>query len=236
MGKEKLFEVDNYTVWQFSGQNAFFFKSGMAIDADGAPNAYNPEDTGLDYLEHAGYEGNWWGIVTDNGKPDGEPVIQGDDDPYPGYYISQTALEDETKDEKDPRRYVDSTKIPYIVLPENEKEKFLKKANVKLGDFAAVYSQENDKFAFAIFADTGLEYADGGEEWRFGEGSIALAELLDIDSSPKDGGTDEGVLFVVFPGSGNGKPRSIEEIKSKASEHFEEWGGIEQAKAIFDEL
>ncbi|MEG4594980.1 glycoside hydrolase family 75 protein [Microcoleus sp. F8_C2] len=202
MGKQKLFEVDNYTVWQFSGQNTFFFNSGRTIDADGLPNAYNPDDTSLDNLEHVGESGNWWGIVTDNGEPDGEPVVQGDDDPYLGYYISRTALEDETKDETDPRRYVDSTKIPYIVLPENENKKFLKKAKVKLGDFADVYSQENDKFAFAIFAfaifaDTGLEYADSGEEWRLGEGFIALAELLNIHSSLKERGTDEGLLFSI---------------------------------------
>ncbi|MEG4031975.1 MULTISPECIES: hypothetical protein [unclassified Microcoleus] len=46
MGKQKLFEVNNYTVWQFSGHNAFFFKSGIALDAYGVPNAYNLDDTG----------------------------------------------------------------------------------------------------------------------------------------------------------------------------------------------
>ncbi len=234
--KEKLFQVGDYTIWKYSGQSAFFFKAGMKIDADGAPAAYHPDDKGLDDLENAGDPGDWWALVTDTGEPDGEPIIQGDDDPAPGYYISRTALEDETKDRTDPRRYVDATKIPYIVLPENENEKFLKKAKVKLGDFAAVYSGENGKLAFAIFADTGLSYAGGVEEWRFGEGSIALAKALGIPSSPKTGGTDGGVLYIVFPGSGNGKPRSLEEIRSEAKKHFDQWGGMERAKACFDDL
>jgi hypothetical protein len=90
MEKEKLFEIGNYTVWQISGQTTFFFKSGMTIDADGAPNAYHPDkNKGLDDLSNAGSEGHWWGIVTDNGQEDGEPVIQ-EDGPYRGYYISNT--------------------------------------------------------------------------------------------------------------------------------------------------
>jgi hypothetical protein len=175
-------------------------------------------------------------LVTDNGQPDGNPIIQGEDDPASGYYVSMTALFDETKETADPRRYVDATQIPYIVLPENNDEEFLKLANVKLGDFAAAYNGENSKLAFAIFADTGLSYAGDVEEYRFGEGSIALAEALGIPSSPRTGGTGGGILFVVFPGSGNGQPKSIEELNSLAAKEFEQWGGILRAKACFNEL
>jgi hypothetical protein len=234
--KEQLFKFEQYKIWKFSGETTFFFKSGMTIDADGAPKAYHPDNIGLDDLENAGKPGEWWALVTDNLKSDGNPIVQGDDDPAPGYYISMTALYDGTKEETDPRRYVDATKIPYIVLPQNEDKKFLKKAKVKLGDFAAVYNGENGKLAFAIFADTSELFAGGEETTRFGEGSIALADALDIDSDARTGGTDEGVLYVVFPGSGKGKPRSIKEITREAKERFEEWGGIAQAKACFDEL
>lgn len=231
--KEQLFKFGQYKIWKFPDETTFFFKSGMTVDADGAPKAYHPEDIGLDSLDNAGHDGEWWALATDE---NGDPVIQGDDDPAPGYYVSMTALTDETKEETDPRAYVDATKIPYIVLPQNDDEKFLKKAKVKLGDFAAVYNGENGKLAFAIFADTSEFFAGGGETTRFGEGSIALADALDIDSNPRTGGTDEGVLYVVFPGSGNGKPRSIKEITREAKERFEEWGGIAQAKACFNEL
>jgi hypothetical protein len=232
--KEQIFKFEQYKIWKFSGETTFFFKSGMTIDADGAPKAYHPDDiTGLDSLDNAGGDGEWWALATDE---NGDPIIQGENDPAPGYYVSMTALTDETKEETDPRRYVDATKIPYIVLPENDDEKFLKKAKVKLGDFAAVYNGENGKLAFAIFADTSELFAGGEERTQFGEGSIALADALDIDSNPRTGGTDEGVLYVVFPRSGNGKPRSIKEITREAKERFEEWGGIAQAKACFNEL
>ena len=50
-------DARNVTVWQVSDSPAFFYESGMYIDADGAPNAYNPQDTGLDDLANAGEPG-----------------------------------------------------------------------------------------------------------------------------------------------------------------------------------
>ena len=89
--------------------SAFFYQSGMMIDADGAYHAYHPDGrSGLDYLGNAGQPGNWWALVTNNGEPDGRPLIQADTDPAPGFYISTTALEDSNCDRKDPRRYVNS--------------------------------------------------------------------------------------------------------------------------------
>jgi hypothetical protein len=56
----------------------------------GAAHAYLPSDApGLDFWENAGQPGNWWGIVTDNGLPNGNPVIQTANDPAPGFYISR---------------------------------------------------------------------------------------------------------------------------------------------------
>ena len=60
---------------------AMFFESGLAVDADGAPDAYHPLDLGTDYLRNAGSPGNWRGIVTDTGRPNGKPVVQGPCDP-----------------------------------------------------------------------------------------------------------------------------------------------------------
>jgi hypothetical protein len=89
----------------------------MMIDADGAYRAYHPANKGLDFLANGGKPGNWWALVTENGKPSGTPVVQGPADPAPGFYISTTSLEDPAFGRKDPRRYVDSESIPYIVLP-----------------------------------------------------------------------------------------------------------------------
>lgn len=224
----KVFTHGQYTVLKLANKPGFFFKAGMAIDADGAPSAYHPKNKGIDGIEHAGEPGNWWALVTDNGKPDGKPVVQSKSDPYPGYYISATALYDETKKRTDPKRYVDSSKIPYVVLPQNNNEEFLKLTNIKLGDFAVAYNTTNRKLVYAIFADTSLFFAGGIEEYRFGEGSIALANALSVPSNPRHGGVQKGLFYVFFPGSGNGKPRTIAEINREGAKLFKQWGGIPQ--------
>ena len=221
--KQKLLEVGSVSVSSLPRSTIFFYKSGMTIDADGAPKAYHPNRrSGLDALGNAGNPGNWWALVTDTGRSDGNPIIQGATDPAPGFYISATSLQDKTKGVRDPRRYVDSTAIPYIVLP----GAVLRKTGTKLGDFAAVVNNKNDKLSFAIFAD-------GGPTGKLGEGSINLADVLGIPSSPRRGGASGDVIYIVFPGSGNGKPRAIGEINAEAQRLFHGWGGTEQLKACF---
>jgi hypothetical protein len=140
----------------------------------------------------------------------------------PGYYVSGTSLEDHTKDKYDPARYVNAEVVPYIVLP----VKLQTKANIKLGDFAAVINKKNGKLAYAIFADI-------GPAGKLGEGSIALANNLGIYSSPKDGGADEDIIYLVFPGSGNGQHRDLEEIHSIGPKLLKEWGGEELLLSFF---
>jgi hypothetical protein len=192
-------------VWQLLDRQAFFFISGMTIDADGSPNAYHPDeaagdaadDAGLDELANAGKPGAWNGIITDRY---GDPLIQQERDPYPGYYISCTSLSDKTKTFTDPTRYVDASKIPYVVLPQEVADR----GGARLGDFAIVVNLGNGKSSFAIYADIGT----------LGEGSVALANALDIQSDARHGGESDGILYLLFPGSGNRRPRAIGEIQS----------------------
>jgi hypothetical protein len=118
--KFKLFSQHGVIAWSFdsSGHGTFFYVAGLAVDADGAFRAYHPTSRlGLDALVNAGHPGNWWALATDTGKTSGHPVVQGKDDPAPGYYVSMTSLYDATNlNERDPRRYVDAAKIPYVVL------------------------------------------------------------------------------------------------------------------------
>jgi hypothetical protein len=81
-------------IWQLPDSRVFYFTSAMAIDADGASNAYHPGDTELDEVANAGAPGRWNGIVADRER---KPLIQKDSDPSPGYYISCTSLEDGTR-------------------------------------------------------------------------------------------------------------------------------------------
>ncbi len=54
----KLFTAHHIVAWTSSpGPRAFFYKSGLAIDADGAFRAYHPNNRlGLDSLSHAGHK------------------------------------------------------------------------------------------------------------------------------------------------------------------------------------
>jgi hypothetical protein len=216
--KEEFFTVVVTKVWKIEGREGFFFEAGMQIDADGAPDAYHPENKGTDFLANAGEPGNWWALATDK---DGNPVIQGPNDPNPGYYVSTTALEDRTKEVTDPQRYVNSNEIPYLVLPGKHP------SGAKLGDFGVAINKTNGKICYAIFADI-------GPKGKIGEGSIALARELELPSSPKRGGTDESIIwYLIFPNSGNGKPRPLSEINSEGEKLFEAWGGLKQLETCF---
>jgi hypothetical protein len=114
----------------------------MDVDVDGAPNAYGPP--GKPTLD----------LVNDRGKP----ILQGPEDPFPGYYISQTAFADVANpNERDPRSYVDARKINYVVRGDEARRR-----GVKVGDFVAVYSERSEKAVFAIVGDTGNPTGDEG--------------------------------------------------------------------------
>jgi len=198
-------------IWRLGDSTPYFFSTGMTIDADGSPNAYNPANTGLDDISNAGQPGHWDGVLQDE---DGNPLVQGPDDPFPGYYISCTSLADRTKRPLDPTRFVDASKIPYVVLP----REVAFESGTRLGDFALVMNLRSGAWSYAIFADVGT----------FGEGSIALANNLGIWSDARRGGRRGGLLYLVFPGSGNGQPRSVDEINELAGKAFQDWGGADR--------
>jgi hypothetical protein len=205
-------------IWQMSDSSAFFFVSGMTIDADGAPNAYNADNTGLDDLSNAGQPGHWDGIVLEQS---GMPYVQGPEDPFPGFFVSCTSLVDRTKSASDPHRYVDASKIPYVVLPGG----LARGAGARIGDFAFVSNLRNGTSTYAIFADIGT----------LGEGSIALADRLGIHSDARIGGTRGGVLYVVFPGSGDRTPHTLDEINEQAGKQVALWGGVEKLNACLND-
>lgn len=204
--------------------SAFFYQSGMMIDADGAYHAYHPDGrSGLDFLGNAGKLGNWWALVTDTGEPSGRPIIQTADDPAPEFYVSTTSLEDTTKDRKDPLRYVNAEGLNFIVLPGRLN------LGAKLGDFAVVIRPGTGAYDYAV-------YADVGPANKIGEASIALASALGIPSNPKSGGVAHGILYIVFPDSAQGWPLSQPQIDQYGAALFAKWGGIENAKACLPDL
>jgi len=125
----------------------------MDVDVDGAPNAYGPPGTEtLDILLDAHYRNRAGrkivGYLIDE---HGRPILQGPSDPFPGYYISQTAFTDpENQNERDPRRYVDARTINYVV-----RGNVARRRGVEVGDFVSVYSKRTRRSVFAVVGDTG---------------------------------------------------------------------------------
>lgn len=192
------------------------FTAGMTIDADGAPNAYGPRNRGLDFTANASGAHGWVALVTNK---DGHPIVQ-KGGPYRGYYVSTTSLQQaNVSDERNPNRYIDATKIPYIALP----SAFAARFNINLGDLAVVVNQGNDRSAYAIFADV-------GPKGRIGEGSIALAKALGIPANPRHDSAVDGITYLIFPGSGLPSETRItaHNIKSSAARLYHHWGGAQR--------
>jgi hypothetical protein len=209
---EPIATVAGCPVCRDAASGAVVFTAGMAICADGAPDAYHPQHRGTDQLKHAGRPGCWWALATTTGKPDGTPVVQGKDNPMPGFYVSTTALFDRRFRLSDPRRYVNANVIPYIVLPHG------RAFGARLGDYAYVINTANGRECAAL-------YADVGPKNKLGEGSVALALALGVPANPRVGGVARGIAYVVFPGSGTGKPQPPGTIRKEGARLFAAFGG-----------
>ena len=199
-----------------SSDAAVWWEGPLAVDADGAPNAYGPPGTEhLDALANAGQPGNWYGVVTDG---NGDPVVQGPGDPCPGRYVSPTSLQDHSKARTDPLRYVDSTKIRYVSIPGNAVRDY----GLAVGDAALVTDRRTGQWASAIVGDTGPRN-------KWGEGSVALCDALGVDDSARSGGEDAAVVVVVvFRGSSRGWPRTNEDVAQQVNELIDSVGGAQQ--------
>lgn len=191
-----------------------FYEGGLAIDADGSPRAYGPNNSGLDWTADAGHPGDWYGIVVDSG---GNPVIQGDSDPNPGMYISTTALQDYSKAQTDPARYVNSEKVNYISVASD----LIKTYGIKMGDIAVVYYRNTNTLCSAVCADV-------GPRGKYGEASMALASQLGMSNNAKNGGCDDNVVTVIFINSHSAWPIDDSIILSLAQSLLEQVGGIQQ--------
>ena len=187
------------------------FTAGAQLDGDGAngqfggdpcyaPKGY-PGKT-LDVLANAGGPGNWFGVVTDTGKADGTPVVQGPGDPCPGAYISATSLHLPGKDGKplpnsSPIKYVDAATVPYVVVP---KMIIRGVAGVVMGCRAIATNTRTGKSVEAVVAD-------GGPHDKLGEISLACAIAIGVPAGEgathpaNAGGVDEHIIhYQLFPG------------------------------------
>ena len=170
----------------------------MRVDVDGAPKAYGPRDRdALDFKlnarENAKPTGRIVGYLIDS---HGKPIIQGPNDPAPGFFISTTGYKDKNNpNEKDPRKYVNAAEINYTVLARSAANK-----GVKLGDFCVVHSVTKNKTVFAIVGDSGNSSGK--------EGSLALLQRLGF--RVKSGkSVDEAITKVVVRYFANTNPNGL---------------------------
>lgn len=169
----------------------------VALDADGSPFAYHPDNIGRDDLRFASWPSggeDWRNIlVADPTQPD-RPYVQ-KDGPAKGHFVSMTSLRSEAGRATDPRSYVDSETIPYLVFP----GAFLEIAGVGgFGDLAMARNLANGRSSWAIVAD------QAPHDHPLGEISLCLAEKLGgVNPNPRNGdGIAEGAIeYLVFPGS-----------------------------------
>lgn len=201
-------------------QPAIVYKSGMRIDADGAPTCYAPpgsdiaslKDLDTDTLANA-YNpktGRWVGIVTDEW---GKPILNAI-----GGYVSPTALHDIAFPVTDQRRYVDATSVPYAAITEP-----LERLGAQLGDVGiACRDVDGGRLCVAfICADVGPAKKSPGE------GSPALAQLLQVDADARKGGVDRGITWIIFPRSSQGWPRAYPAIQGQAQALLDAAGGVD---------
>lgn len=237
-----------YVSWKVPGKpNAWLIKGRLLMDTDGAPNCYHPQDLNvrtdyqnydlmahkgaLDWKANGGHPGNWFGVVTDTGEVTGTPLVQGNSDPFPGFYVSSSSLVDKSKKRGDPTRYVDARKVPYLAWPQQiwlEKgprfTRVSQGATGRIGDLMTAYNPKNGKVGHLILADMG-----GYDDPHFGEGSPALGKLIDAY-----GHQEPDILYIVYPHSGadQGTIPSPEDIQQKGQKLFEEWGGVAEVQRV----
>jgi len=165
----------------------------MAIDVDGAPNSYGPDnskalDNELNAHVGASKSGEIVGYLT---NANGKAIQQGPNDPCPGFFISKTAYSDKNNATKtDPRRYVNAAEINYTLHA-----KVAKNAGVELGDFCVVHSLRTNQTVFAIVGDAGNSSG--------AEGSLALLQRLGyaVKNGKSGGEDDRNIVVRYFAGS-----------------------------------
>ena len=239
------FTYGDSTLLRHPEKDAYVFAiKHVKIDADGAPNAYHPDDIhlncetgtgfkGLDCPANGGYGTSWWrsALVPDPAN-DSKPYVQPSPSEFAGYFVSQTSLTDPAKAAIDPARYVDARTVPYLVFPRNFQAM---QGTGFIGDIGYAINTSNGKTSPFIVADTGPSKA------TLGEMSIALAKALGgADPNPRTGtGLPTGKILVLVLRRSFAHPKwplSSMEIDATANKHLTALGGKQQLLACADRL
>ena len=233
-------------------QAAWFFEGKSTTDCDGSPRAYKFDSKAAHEplertLTNAHDHDNWFGVVTMlDGKPridgKGKPYVQTRErrDPYPGFLVSKTSLQNtQVDDYRDPSRYCDPETIPFTVLPGKGVHK---DGSIYTGDglIHEFNGTQIGDLAYVICADTQRSYgaviADGGPANKAGESSVRLLEQLGFPGQDGNNSPESVMQFVLFPRSASrlgGWPAPEPRINEAAKALFVEWGGLARLQSAF---
>lgn len=221
----------------------FYVTSHQRVDADGAPNAYHPQDVngtacpasgrGLDCPANAGYRSNdgtgnagWWRSVLVPDPNNNALAYRQAQGPHAGFFVSQTSLRNTGfAGVRSPKSYVDAATVPYVVMPST----FHTMAGTgTMGDIGFALHLGSGLVTPFVFADT------KGSAARLGEASIAFWRALGgADPNPRNGsGMPAGrVAYVAFPRSrltaNLGWPIDVDRLRTEATARLARIGGVE---------
>ena len=238
-----------------------FSTQRLAVDADGAPNSYLVDGTGLSPTCDGVV-----GLV--NGRSVNPPAhgwlqicekawarAQQTSD-YSGVRIFGFLVDPKTKvpvvqQSGDPlpgKAYVSTTSLPVSGSPDTAQRhwvdavkipyfvlpaKFSAHYGIKLGDVAVLYSKSTGKTAFAVFADTGPALGEASVATHFALGSNPISKIGGVDRAESDMGGK--IVTAVFPGqhaTPNADPAEwAQQINATAAAAFNQWGGPERLKS-----
>jgi len=233
--------VDAYhppTAQHPNGRGPGLGRDALGNASSSSRTAYNPQHPGAlingktwDHQDNT----PWCGIAVNPTTK--QPYLQGVSDPKPGFYVAKSALIDPTWKASDPRRYVDATTIPFLVL-----YKSIGALGIIQGDYAAVVvNGPHPRVAFAIVADA--------KGFGHGEGSQALlSTLLNRDAtSAIDTAQGLDMMFIFFrssavyltganPGHHWSSSWTRSDVEARGQRCFQEWGGMRLATELFGRI
>lgn len=192
MSKKTLLTISGTPVY-WNGK-VIEYTGEMTSCADGSPRAYGPKSPpALDYLGNAGYEDNWWGVVTDS---HGDPYVQQEGNlemhPYPGLYVSCTAYYHSAYPEYDCRRWVNAEEVMFSVIPSSVRTAVPPKF---LGCRATITDKKTKKVLECVCAEI-------GPSTHLGEASMCVCTYFGLKADPKAGGSSDKTRFLYrfYPG------------------------------------